>query len=149
MDLHFEAITSINRVQAESLDLFPNQIGFIESVSECLEEADKVKEWKPVGIYDNNNLIGFAMYGRFPELKPLGQVWLDRFLIDSRYQDMGYGKSAIIALLNIIKTEYKCNKVYLSVYDDNEVAIELYKKIGFQFNGELDINGEKIMIYTF
>ena len=149
MDLHFEAITSINRTQAEALYLLPRQTGFIESVSECLEEADKVKEWKPVGIYNNNNLVGFAMYGYFLEPQPLGRVWLDRFLIDSRYQGRGYGETAVIALLNRLKNEYKCNKVYLSVYDDNEVAISLYKKIGFKFNGELDTNGEKIMIYTF
>ncbi|MBU6134780.1 hypothetical protein [Clostridium tertium] len=29
--------------------------------------------------------------------------------------------------------------------ETNDLAIKMYEKIGFQFNGELDINGEKIM----
>ena len=52
-------------------------------------------------------------------------------------------------LLKIMKKEYNPDEVYLSVYDNNKVAIKLYKKLGFKFNGKLDINGEKIMTYEF
>ncbi|MNI95333.1 Spermine/spermidine acetyltransferase [compost metagenome] len=41
---------------------------------------------------------------------------------------------------------YDCNKIYLSLYEDNLAALTLYEKFGFQFNGELDINGEKVMV---
>ena len=36
--------------------------------------------------------------------------------------------------------------IYLSVYEENHVAISLYQSYGFKFNGELDTKGEKIMV---
>ena len=85
--LHFKSVNAENRREVEGLTVFSEQTGFIESVSECLREADELELWRPVGIYDSDTLIGFAMYGYFPEPAP-GQLWLDRLLIDKRYQDM-------------------------------------------------------------
>lgn len=147
--LHFEPITLKNRKQAEALQVLDNQRSFIETVRECLQEADKRKCWKPVGIYVGNSLIGFAMYGFFWEYLPFGRVWLDRLLIDYHYQNKGYGKLAIIKLLKKIHNQYNCKKVYLSVFDNNKSAINLYHKIGFHFISEYDIHGERVMVYNF
>ena len=114
--LHFEAVNSRNRAEVEHLEVFAEQSGFIESVTQCLQEADKLELWRPVGIYDRGMLIGFAMYGYFPEPAP-GQVWLDRLLIDKKYQGKGYGKRVVLALLDRLRTEYSCDTIYLSVYD--------------------------------
>ena len=102
--LHFEAVNSRNRAEVEHLEVFADQSGFIESVTQCLQEADKLELWRPVGIYDRSMLIGFAMYGYFPEPAP-GQVWLDRLLIDKKYQGKGYGKRVVLALLDRLRTE--------------------------------------------
>ena len=146
--LHFEAVNSRNRAEVEHLEVFAEQSGFIESVTQCLQEADKLELWRPVGIYDRGMLIGFAMYGYFPEPAP-GQVWLDRLLIDKKYQGKGYGKQAVLALLDKLRTEYQRDTVYLSVYENNPHAIQLYQQIGFHFNGEYDTNGERVMVYSF
>ena len=146
--LHFEPVNNENRRAVESLTLFPEQAGFIENVSECLREADELELWRPVGIYDGNVLIGFAMYGYFPEPIP-GKLWLDRLLIDQKYQGRGYGKQAVLALLGRLYQEYPSDVVYLSVYEDNFNAIRLYRQIGFQFNGEHDVKGESVMVYFF
>ena len=146
--LHFEAVNSRNRAEVEHLEVFAEQSGFIESVTQCLQEADKLELWRPVGIYDRSMLIGFAMYGYFPEPAP-GQVWLDRLLIDKKYQGKGYGKQAVLALLDKLRTEYQRDTVYLSVYENNPHAIQLYQQIGFHFNGEYDTNGERVMVYSF
>lgn len=148
MDLRFEPITAQNRRQAEALRPFPEQAGFIETVRDCLAEADSIKLWRPVGIYDQEKLVGFAMYGCFPESQTEDSVWLDRLLIDWHEQGKGYGKSAVAALLQLLQQEYHCTKIYLSVYGENQVAIKLYQQLGFQFNGKLDMQGEKIMIYV-
>ena len=97
--LHFKSVNAENRREVEGLTVFSEQTGFIESVSECLREADELELWRPVGIYDSDTLIGFAMYGYFPEPAP-GQLWLDRLLIDKRYQGKGYGKQAVLSLLD-------------------------------------------------
>lgn len=149
MDLHFEPITKESSAQAKGLSLAPGQEGFVESVSQCLEEASDRKDWRPVGIYHGTVLIGFAMYGYFWEYLPLGRVWLDRLLIDAKYQGKGYGRAAVEGLLQRLEQEYHCKKVFLSVYQNNQKAIQLYQSFGFAFNGEKDIHGEDVMVYCF
>lgn len=56
--------------------------------------------------------------------------YIGPFLIDEKYR--GYGLSSI--LLKDAIEKYGGNK--LGVYDDNEVAISLYKKFGFKVVGE-------------
>ena len=148
MLLHFESVCMKNRKDIETLQVFPAQSGFIESVSECLSEADKVNQWKPVGIYDGPILIGFAMYGYFKSPLP-ARLWLDRFLIDKNHQGKGYGKASVRALLEKLHKEFNSSEAYLSVYENNTAAIALYRQIGFCFNGEYDTKGEKIMVYVF
>ncbi len=148
--LHFEPVNDKNREDVKSLSLFSEQVDFIESVNECLQEADEIKIWRPVGIYDKSILVGFAMYGYFPDPTP-GQLWLDRLLVDKKYQGQGYGRQAVLALLDRLYREYgkDTETVYLSVYMNNAHAIQLYESIGFQFNGKYDSKGEHIMEYHF
>ncbi|MCI8624621.1 MAG: GNAT family N-acetyltransferase [Provencibacterium sp.] len=146
--LQFRPVNDENREEAEKLEVFSEQTGFIESVSECLQEADRLERWRPVGIYQGDALVGFAMYGYFPNPSP-GQLWLDRLLIDKRFQGKGYGRRAVLALLDRLHREYTSDRVYLSVYEENTHAVRLYRQIGFRFNGEKDTKGEKVMVYTF
>ena len=148
MCLHFETVTAKNRGAVERLALLPEQAGFIESPSECLREADASDFWRPVGIYDGTELVGFAMYGYLPCLGE-GQLWFDRLLIDKAFQGRGYAKAAIAALLERLRQEYPCRRVYLSVYGDNAAAIHLYQQAGFSFNGDYDTKGERVMVLDF
>ena len=149
MPLRFVPITEENRREVENLQLFPEQRSYIESVPECLAEAEQTREWRTVGIYDGPTVVGFAMYGCFAQPEPEGQLWLDRLLIDKKYQGKGYGKRVVLALLDRLRTEYSCDTIYLSVYETNSHAIHLYQQIGFHFNGEYDTNGEHVMVYAF
>ena len=148
MCLHFETVTAKNRGAVERLALLPEQAGFIESPTECLREADASDFWRPVGIYDGTELVGFAMYGYLPFLGE-GQLWFDRLLIDKAFQGRGYAKAAIAALLERLRQEYPCRRVYLSVYGDNAAAIHLYQQAGFSFNGDYDTTGERVMVLDF
>ena len=148
MCLHFETVTAKNRGAVERLALLPEQAGFIESPAECLREADTSDFWRPVGIYDGTELVGFAMYGYLPFLGE-GQLWFDRLLIDKAFQGRGYAKAAIAALLERLRQEYPCRRVYLSVYGDNAAAIHLYRQAGFSFNGDYDTKGERVMVLDF
>ena len=119
MCLHFETVTAKNRGAVEHLALLAEQAGFIESPTECLREADASDFWRPVCIYDGTELVGFAMYGYLP------------------------------ALLERLRQEYPCRRVYLSVYGDNAAAIHLYRQAGFSFNGDYDTKGERVMVLDF
>ena len=41
--LHFKSVNAENRREVEGLTVFSEQTGFIESVSECLREADELE----------------------------------------------------------------------------------------------------------
>lgn len=84
------------------------------------------------------------MYGLYKGSEPY-EYWIDRFLIDKKYQHKGLGKKSFEKLISKIKDEDNPKTIYLSVYEENEIAINLYKKLGFNFNGQLDINGELVM----
>ncbi|NFJ20890.1 GNAT family N-acetyltransferase [Clostridium botulinum] len=143
MNLHLEEVTIKNWRSIAALKVNENQQNFIESNAYSLAEWKFVPDFHPKAIYDNNKIIGFAMYGYFEKET---RLWLDRFMIDYKYQNKGYGKSSLELLISVMINEYKCNKIYLSTFKDNIGAIKLYEKFGFEFNGEFDENGELIMV---
>ena len=149
VELQILPITSANRHQAEALEVRPDQAGFIEPVAQCLAEADRLRLWRPVGLYAAGALVGFSMYGLFWMEPPLGRLWLDRLLIDRRFQGRGYGRAALALLLARLHREYRRKNVYLSVYSDNRPAIALYRSAGFLFTGRHDLHGEAVMVYTY
>lgn len=146
MQLLIEPVTQNNRSDVLKLNIMPGQEGYVESVAQCLDEADQRKCWRPVGIYDGKTLIGFAMYGYFRwEYPPFGRVWLDRLLINAHYQHLGYGAAALEVLIKRLFSEYRCKRIYLSVVKENIIASRLYESFGFRFNGQHDIHGEHVM----
>lgn len=146
MSLKLKAINDDNYKEILKLTISKQQEDFMESIEECLKEASQYDNWRPVGLYDGEVPVGFAMYGLFLNEGTKGRVWLDRFLIDSAYQGKGYGEAGVRLLLHRLYKEYAYPKIYLSVYDHNTAAIALYTKIGFKFNGEEDTKGEKVMV---
>ena len=87
------------------------------------------------------------MYGFFPMYLPAGRVWMDRLLIDKRFQHKGYGKAAMQLLLEQLKAEYGDQPVYLSVVPGNDTARKLYASLGFLELKEKDVHGESVMIH--
>lgn len=146
MSISIHDVTKENEEDILSLSVSESQTNFIETTEQCLDDAKEYPEFKPVGLYSNKELVGFAMYGYFPEEMKNGRVWLDRFLIDAKYQGIGYGKAMLTALIQKLVQEFSCQEIYLSLYEDNQSALRLYEKFGFQFNGESDINNEKVMV---
>lgn len=143
MKLSIEKVSKKNLEKVLSLQLLDAQKGYIETVAACLEEASENKAWRPNAIYDHKTLVGFTMYGLLED----GRVWLDRLLIDKDYQHQGYGQAAVQQLVTKLCKDYQVSEIFLSVYEENSVAVRLYQKIGFVFTGELDTKGEKVMVY--
>lgn len=137
------AIADSNKKEVLTLKIAEQQQGFIESVSQCLADAEKDARYIPLALYENGEIIGFSMYGKFD-----GQIWLDRYLIDKRFQGKGLGSRFFRMLVDYLLERYPEQPIYLSVFEQNKVAIQLYQKFGFSFTEELDENGEKIMVYA-
>lgn len=136
----FKEINNENISEVLSLKVNNSQKDYIESMEKSLDDTKNNAygiKWTPVGIYYNNLLIGFTMYG----LNSENYLWIDRFLIDYRYQNKGYGRKTLNLLIKYLKDNYSMAKyICLSVNENNEVAIKLYKKLGFSFTDVLDGN---------
>ncbi|MDV6378298.1 GNAT family N-acetyltransferase [Sporosarcina sp. GW1-11] len=139
MSLHACEVTNENWQDVAYLSVHDNQKNFIESNSFSLAQSTFEPEWKSVGLYDGEELIGYAMHGRD---KTTRKVWLDRFMIDRHFQGRGYASRFLKLLLVRIERIYQCNMIYLSIYPDNKKAQYLYEKFGFKLNGEIDNLGE-------
>ncbi|MBD1222095.1 GNAT family N-acetyltransferase [Virgibacillus halodenitrificans] len=138
-------INSSNESAVRKITLKEDQKNFIESVDECLEEANTVPQWRPVAIYNEEEMVGFAMYGSFG---PNKDTWIDRIIIDEKYQGNGFGKKAMFRLIEIVSKEYGVKDIHLSIVEENKVARHLYESIGFKYINEKDPNGELIFKYT-
>lgn len=145
MNLRIVPVTKDNRKEAEQLAVAKGQEHFIEPVKECMQEADEIADWEPACIYDGDTMIGFVMYGYMRNEKQ-PRVWFDRLLIDAHCQHRGYGRKTVETMLTRIWREFPGKDIYISAYEDNTAAISLYQSFGFRMNGELDINGEEIMV---
>lgn len=144
-NMFFKDIDYNNESIVRKIKLKHGQENFIETVDECLKEANIYKQWSPVAIYYNEEVIGFAMYGSFG---PNKDTWIDRIMIDEKYQGKGYGKMAMMNLIEIVSKKYEVNTIYLSIVEENILAYNLYKSIGFEYINEKDANGELIFKYT-
>ncbi|AXI00150.1 GNAT family N-acetyltransferase [Sporosarcina sp. PTS2304] len=139
MSLHACEVTNENWQEVAYLSVHESQKNFIESNSFSLAQSKFEPEWKSVGLYDGEELVGYAMHGRD---KTSGKVWLDRFMIDQHFQGKGYASRFLGLLLSKMETIYQCETIYLSIYPDNTKAQTLYEKFGFRLNGEIDDLGE-------
>lgn len=139
MSFHIREITKENWRDAAALSVSAEQQRFIESnafsMAECLYEMHAVS----VGLYDNDTMIGFAMYG-WPDIEQRS-AWLDRFMIDRNFQGKGYAKRFLLLMIRYIEQQYDCKTIYLSIHPDNAHAKGLYEALGFRLNGEIDNEG--------
>ncbi|WP_432353026.1 GNAT family N-acetyltransferase [Sporosarcina sp. A2] len=146
MNLEIHDVTATNYRDILQLKVAQSQKDYIETPYECLEDSVEWKQFKPVGLYAEGKLVGFAMYGFFKGEGVDGRLWIDRLLIDEQFQGRGYGTLFMRKLVETVTKEYGAQEIYLSVYPENEGAVRLYQKLGFQFIEERDINGEHIMV---
>ena len=138
-----QPITPCNWVDCIELTSTPEQQahGYIAPNVLSLAQAYAEPWWIPLAIYAETTMVGFVLYGRWPESgyaaywghkpKP-GIDYILRMMIDRRYQGQGYGKAALAVLLERIKAQPSCQAIELDYDRANIVAARLYAGYGFQ-----------------
>jgi len=138
-----QPITPNNWVECIELTPTPEQQahGYVAPNVLSLAQAYAEPWWTPLAVYADSAMIGFVLYGRWPESgyaaywsnkpKP-GIDHILRMMIDGRYQGQGYGKAAFAILLERIKAQPGCQAIELNYDRANIVAARLYADYGFQ-----------------
>ena len=126
-------ITPQNRGECIALTVAENQKSFVAANIDSLNEADENPGMCPVGIYADNKMVGFAMYGNNEEEN---KSWIIRYMIDESHQKKGYGKESLKLLIQMMYDKYKSSAIRLCVEPGNTVAINFYKSFGFRSTGE-------------
>lgn len=126
----------------------PNVVSLAEAY--VTEKAGNVAI--PMGICDEETLVGFVMLGfdcvdeNDPKIAE-GNYCIWRFMIDKDQQKKGYGRLALQTILDYIKTFPKgpAEYCFLSYEKENKVAKKLYESFGFRENGEI-CDGELVSV---
>ena len=148
--IHLKKVDAGNIWKIVGLQVDEDQKEFVASNTESILEAycaiTNGGTALPFGVYDGETPVGFVMIGydcgdweNAPAIARENYcIW--RLMIDSRYQGRGYGKAALAAALDFVRT-FPCGRAeycFLSYEPENEHARRLYQSFGFRENGEMD-----------
>ncbi|WP_062199367.1 GNAT family N-acetyltransferase [Massilibacterium senegalense] len=134
-NIQLKEVTRNNWEDIALLTVDDGQKEFIESNAFSLAQSVFEPNWRPFGIYTNNELIGFTMIGKEAKTE---HIWLDRFMLDYHYQGKGYGKRSFSLILHWIYETFHCNEIFLSVHYKNNHAKKMYERFGFRLTGKMD-----------
>ena len=154
--IRLEKVNGKNVWELIKLTVTPEQKNFVASNTTSIIEAYTAITGNghafPFGIYDDDTPVGFLMIGfdkdDYWEDAPAiatGNYSLWRLMVDTNYQNRGYGRKALELALDFVRT-FPCGEAeycYLSYEPENTVAKKLYHSFGFVENGEMD--GDEII----
>lgn len=95
-------------------------------------------------IYADETPVGFVMLYDDPR-EPVYFLW--RFMIDERYQGLGYGRKALNLLIQHVKTRPAATEIKVSYVPKDGNPGPFYAKLGFTETGEVE-GDEKVMKLT-
>lgn len=135
-----QPITADNRADVLALEVAPGQEDFLATNAESLKEARSDRDARPRAVLADGRVVGFLMYDA-----PKGddEALIYRFMIDRREQGKGYGKAALLALLDEIRGLGHVRTVLVLYMPENDGARRLYHSVGF-VDKELDEDGEMV-----
>ena len=124
------------------LKVSKEQEKFVAANSVSIAEAYFSNEAWFRAIYADETPVGFVMLYEDPEKGPYG-IW--RFMIDQRYQGIGYGRKAMGLVVQHAKSKSNVKELLTSCHEGKGSPRGFYEKTGFKDTGRKTSNGELIM----
>ena len=156
--IELRKITEDNFEACINLSLSNEQREYIASNAYSLCEAYALTNHKhyvpmPYAVYNVDVMVGFVM----AVYQPIDEedtdddenvYYLSRIMIDRKYQGLGYGRMALTAFIELLKTyPYgHATSVVLSSHPANESAYKLFRSYGVKEMGEVDSDGDPYLI---
>ncbi|ESY03481.1 acetyltransferase [Mesorhizobium sp. LNJC399B00] len=139
-DIRLVSVTGANRALVAALELAADQMDFVASNAESLDEAETDGDARPRVVMAGDRIVGFLMY-EAPQDDDEARIY--RFMIDRVHQGQGYGKAALREVLDEIMRLGHISHVSICYEPGNEAARRLYRAAGFVEEGP-DEDGEMI-----
>ncbi|MBV6479694.1 MAG: Spermine/spermidine acetyltransferase [Ignavibacteria bacterium] len=143
MNIILSEISKENYLQSIKLRVLPDQEEFVAPNVYSIAQSKFYSSWKPTAVYNDNEMVGFLMYGEDDINEGDGTIWIIRLMIDEKFQGKGYGKAAMLKIIEHIKTNYRQTEIFVSFVPDNVAAKKLYESIGFEDTGRFE-EGESV-----
>jgi putative acetyltransferase len=89
-----------------------------------------------VGIIDER-IVGMVSVVTFPERPRRKHVGVIAICVDGDWQGKGVGAALMRAIVDLADNWLNLTRLELEVYADNEAAIHLYERFGFEVEGIL------------
>ena len=136
--IRLKDITEDNWLEVASLSVKDSQKDFLAPAVGILARGYVYRNCngRVYAIENDGVIVGAALVREFTE-EPLGYD-LQQFMIDQRYQGMGYGSQALKLILDELRREGHYDHVEVCVRNDDATAIKLYEKHGFADSGYTD-----------
>ncbi|GHD55111.1 GNAT family N-acetyltransferase [Jeongeupia chitinilytica] len=97
------------------------------SVLEWIAESKFEPSFRLRAIQAGNDPVGFAVLGKDPES---GEDWIVMLMIDARHQRRGYGKAAMLRLIDELAAQGG-ERILIGHRPANSAAAALYASLGF------------------
>lgn len=145
--IKFKKVDRTNYQECIGLKVAKNQESFVASNWFSLLEANYEEDRYPLAIYSEDELVGFLMYSYYPadEDYPIDSWWIERLMVDEKFQKRGYGRKTLKQFIEWFRTNYNVSSLRISAEAENNVAIRLYEKLGFGKTGET-VDGEVVLL---
>ena len=131
-------ITEDNWLEAASLSVREDQKGYLAPAVGILARGYVYRHCngRVFAIEHDGEIVGLALVREFTD-EPLGYD-LQQFMIDRRFQGLGYGEQALRLILEELRRERHYDHVEVCVKKEDTAAIRLYEKLGFVDSGYVD-----------
>jgi diamine N-acetyltransferase len=119
-------ICGLKVTEAQNAFVAPNAISIAQAYFEP-------KAWLRA-IYAGETPVGFLMVYNDPEE---AKYFLWRYMIDERYQRMGFGRQAMLLLIEHVRTSPNASEFRLSCVPAEGGAEPFYARLGFERTGKM------------
>jgi diamine N-acetyltransferase len=132
-------VTQENWRAVARLEVAQDQRQFVAPNVYSLAEAAYEPGMTPVALYAEGLLVGFALYTHEPfqgewtltRTPYQGELGILRMMVDKQYQGQGYGRQAMLALIERMRGLPGGEAIILNVVKANVGARRLYERLGF------------------
>jgi diamine N-acetyltransferase len=135
-------IADVNREAVAALRVAPGQEAYVATVEKSYRDAAAEPDANPWmrAIYADDEPVGFLMVSWAAPADPprTGLQWfLWRLLVDARHQGKGYGRAALLQVIDLVRAAGASE--FLTSYEPGPLEPwPFYRRLGFEPTGEVD-----------